>query len=138
MTSFITPVTQAIYAKLTGTLAITDLLASTTSVYSVMAADEAEFNYVVYGLQGGTPETDSAITAESALWFIRAYSNTTPADAGEIIEEIDGVLHLKPLTVAGWNNFWIARELNLEGVENTQAGEKIWMRGGFYRIRLSQ
>jgi len=41
------------------------------------------------------------------------------------------------LTVSGWSNFWAAREEDVSTVEVTESGNKIWMAGGLYRLRLA-
>lgn len=68
--------------------------------------------------------------------FIRAYSVSSAAQAGSIDAQIDTALHLVPLTVSGWTNLWLARETDVELVENEASGRQIYQAGGLYRLLL--
>ena len=127
---------QAIYNKLAGT-AITSLLASgSASIFSVLAKDNATLPYLVYSIQGGGDENFDAHRTKNLVMFIRAYSQVSEAQAGSIDAQIDAAMHLQTLSVTGWSNFWTAREEDLTAVEILDNGQKIWMSGGLFRVRI--
>jgi len=127
---------QGIYNKLAGT-AITNLLANgSASIFSLLAKDNAAPPYIVYSIQGGGDENFDSNRTKNIVMFIRAYSQVSEAQAGSIDAQIDAAMHLQTLSVSGWSNFWTAREEDLTAVEILDNGTKIWMNGGFYRIRI--
>ena len=126
----------AIYSKLSGTAGITSLLAGTTSIYSLQAPDNAAMPYIVYNIQGGGDENFDAHRTKNIVMFIRAYSKVSEAQAGSIDAQIDTALHKGTISVTGWSNFWTAREEDVTAVDNLPSGQKIWMSGGMYRIRI--
>lgn len=129
-------INSALYSRLQGT-AITSLLSGTTAIYSLQAPEGAVLPYIVYNVQGGGDENQSQNRTKNLVVFVRAYAaqNST---AGSIDAQIDSALHLSPLTVSGWANFWMARETDLETVENPPTGGQIFMNGALYRCRLDQ
>ena len=127
----------AIYTKLQGT-AITALLSGTSSIYNIQAPENSTLPYIVWNIQGGGDENLDANRTKNLVLFIRAYSASSAATAGSIDAQIDAALHLVPLTVSGWDNIWIAREQDLETVQNEPSGKRIWMAGGLYRVRLDK
>lgn len=129
---------SAIYSKLQTTSGVTSLLAGTTSIYHMQAPKDASYPYVVFSIQGGGDENLTANRTKNLVCFIRAYSGVSAAQAGSIDAQIDTALHLNPLTVSGWTNFWMAREQDFENVENEPDGQKIFMAGAFYRTRLDK
>lgn len=64
---------------------------------------------------------------------VRAYA-TNNARAGSIDAQIDTALHLVPFSnVTGWTSIWMARETDIETVENPPTGSQVFMNGGLYR-----
>jgi hypothetical protein len=129
----------ALLSRLQGT-AISSLLAggtAGTSIFALQAPESAARPYIVYNIQGGGDENLTANRTKNLVVFIRAYAGTN-ATAGSIDAQIDSALHFKPLTVSGWtNNMWMARETDLETVENPPTGGQVFMNGALYRIRLT-
>jgi len=128
----------AMYTRLSGGTALTDLLASTTSIYHGRVPDGASFPYVVFNLQGGGDENIVPSRMKNLVLYVRGYSKTSQASAGSIDAQIDTLLHGQTLSVSGWVNFWTARESDLSGFEPMPNGETIWNAGGMYRIRLDK
>lgn len=126
----------AMYSRLTGGTALTNLLASTTSVYQGRVPDGALFPYVVFNLQGGGDENITPSRMKNLLLYVRGYSKTSANNAASIDAQIDALLHRQTLSVSGWVNFWTAREMDLDGFEPMPNGETIWNAGGMYRIRI--
>ena len=126
----------AIYSRLGTTTALTNLLSGTAAIYAQQAPESAVYPYVVYSVQGGGDENITANRTKNLLVFIRAYASGN-AQAGSIDAQIDTALHLIPFTsVSGWTNMWLAREQDLELVENTPTGSQVFMNGALYRIRF--
>ena len=126
----------AIYSKLTGGTALTSMLAGTASVYHLAPPDNAAFPYVIFNTQGGGDENITPSRMKNLVLYVRAYSKAGAANAGSIDAQIDTLLHGQALSVTGWTNFWTAREIDLEDVETMPNNERIWNKGGMYRIRL--
>jgi len=126
-----------IYSKLQGT-ALTSLLAGTTSIYHLQAPDNADPPYVVFNTQAGGDENQTPKRRKSLLLFVRGYSKVSAAQAGSIDAQIDTLLHRQSLSVSGWANIYTWRETDLETIQNLPSGEKYWMQGGFYRVRLER
>lgn len=131
---------SAIYSKLQSTSGLTSLLAGTTSIYSVQAPENATLPYVVFNVQGGGDDNETAHRTKNLVVFIRGYAEGMGAKktAGSIDAAIDTALHLSSFTVSGWSNFWLAREEDLETVENPPSGSPIFMVGGLYRVRIEK
>lgn len=138
MIDHLSPTAAAIYGALTGSTALTSLLAGTASIYDTQSPDGAAYPYVVFSLQAGGSENIAPSDLQSDLWFIRAYTGTSHKSADAIKSQIDTVIHRHTLALTGgWVNVWTARETNLRGIENLPNGQKVYMSGGFYRIRLT-
>lgn len=126
----------ALYTKLNGATAVTSLLSGTTAIYAQQAPEGAVYPYIVFNIQGGGDTNDTANRLKNLVLFVRAYA-TTNAQAGSIDAQIDTALHLVPFTgVSGWTNIWLAREQDLETVENPPTGGQVFMNGGLYRCML--
>ena len=125
----------AIYNALSVT-AITSQLSGTAAIYATVAPDNAALPYVVFNLQGGGDENFDKHRTKNLVYYIRAYSQVSEAQAGSIDAAVDAALHLQSLNVSGWSNFWLARETDVSAVENLPNNKKIWSVGGFYRVRL--
>jgi len=124
----------AIYSRLGTTTAVNSLLSGTTAIYAQQAPANAVYPYVVYSVQGGGDENETRNRTKNLLVFIRAYG-TINAQAGSIDAAIDTALHLVPFTgVTGYTNIWLAREQDLETVENPPTGSQVFMNGALYRM----
>jgi len=126
----------AIYSRLSSATALTSLLSGTTAIYAQQAPESASLPYVVFSVQGGGDENQTANRTKNLLEFVRAYASSN-AQAGSIDAQIDTALHLSPFTgVSGWTNIWLAREQDLELVENPPTGSQVFMNGAIYRVRF--
>lgn len=128
----------ALYTKLSGSTALTSLLGGTAEIYSVSASEQAVFPYVVFSVQGGGDDNLDARRTKNLVYFIRAYSKVTKAEAGTIDAVLDTVLHGQSISPSGWNNYWLAREEDLESVEYPPSNQPIHMVGGFYRLLMDK
>ena len=126
----------ALYSRLQGATALTSLLSGTAAVFAQQAPQGAILPYVVFSVQGGGDENMTANRTKNLLVFIRAYASGN-AQAGSIDAQIDTALHLVPFTgVSGWTSMWLAREQDLELVENPPTGSQVFMNGALYRARF--
>ena len=123
----------ALYTRLQGT-AITSLLSGTTAIYRNQAPEGATLPYIVFNKQSGSPENLDANRVDNLLYYVRAYSGSSAAQAGSIDARVDAALHLVPLTVSGWTNIWIARESNIDLASTEPSGRVIHSAGALYRI----
>lgn len=128
----------ALYSRMNAATALTALLSGTTAIYYQQAPPDASLDYVVFSLQAGGNDNDTAHRVKSPLYFIRGYSSTGPAKAGSIDTQIDTLFHQAAISISGWSNFWIAREEDLHNFEIDAANQTTWMAGGFYRIRADK
>jgi len=129
----------SIYNKLAAGTALTALLnGGTASLYHQSPPDGATLPYVVWNVQGGGDDNLTAHRTKNVLVFVRGYSSVSAAAAGTIDTQADALLHDQTLSVTGWANFWLAREQDLELAQVTTSGDKTYMAGGIYRIRLGE
>lgn len=127
----------AIYGRLNGATAVTSLLSGTTAIYAQQAPESAVYPYIVYSVAGGGDVNDTQRRLKNLLIFVRAYG-TVNAQAGSIDAAIDTALHMVPFqSVTGWTNIWLAREQDLETVENPPTGTQVFMNGGIYRCMMN-
>lgn len=127
---------QAIYTRLSGATAVTSLLSGTTAIYALQAPEGATLPYTVFSIQAGGDVNDTNNRLKNLVVSVRAYA-TTNARAGSIDSQIDTALHLAPFSnVTGWTNIWLARETDIETVENPPTGSQVFMNGGLYRCFL--
>lgn len=127
----------ALYSRLSGGTALLGMLSAGTPIYFMQIPDDSTASsYVVFSYQADGDENLVPSRMKNEVLNIRAITDVGPAMAGSIDAQIDALLHLKPLTVTGWNNFWLARESGFQMVDN-DAGKKYWTSGALYRIRLS-
>ena len=131
-------VNQAIYQKLQAGTALTALLAGTTSIYHLQPPDNTAMPYVIFNLQGGGDENMTPSRMKNLVYFIRGYSSTSAASAGSIDTQVDTLFHGGTIGVMGWNPFWLNREIEFEQIENLPSGEKAYMAGAFYRLRMDK
>ena len=93
---------------------------------------------VIFGDASNAYVSGNGVLADVAffvIYFIRAYTKGSTAEAGNIDTQIDNLLHGKTLTITGRSNFYTAREADFENTEYLGNGEPVYMAGAFYRIR---
>jgi hypothetical protein len=128
----------AIYSKLQTTSGVTSLLSGTTAIYAVQAPEQATLPYIVFSVTGGGDDNLDPRRTKDLVYFIRAYSQVSKAQAGSIDSAIDTALHLQTLSPSGWANYWTAREEDLAAVEYPPSNQTIFMVGGYYRVRIEK
>jgi hypothetical protein len=129
---------SAIYSRLQTTSAITSLLSGTTAIYNQQAPENAVLPFIVFSTPSELDENMTQNRTKNNVVFIRAYSGVSASQAGSIDAAIDTALHLIPLTVSGWTNFWMVREQGIELVETQPTAKNVFMSGANYRVRLDK
>ena len=127
---------SAMLTKLAGGTALIAALGG-TAIYTDLAPDGTALPYVVFSHTAGGPENITPRDMRSDLWFVRAYASSR-ATANLLDGHISGLLHNGTITVSGYTTFWLVRETGFALVETPPNGERIYMAGGDYRIRLSE
>ena len=130
-------INSAIYSKLSAGTALTTLLGG-TAIYHLQAPDNANLPYVVFSHAAGGADNRTPKERENVIEFVRAYSNTSPAHAGSINTQVRNILHKQSVTVSGYANFWLQKEEHFENIDNLPSGQKVWMQGDYYRIRIEK
>lgn len=135
MSALMNLVSTGIYSKLSGDSTLTNLFASSTSIYAIRAPKDAVYPYVVYSVFFGGVMNVNPSDLHEMTYFIRAYA-ITAKDAGNIHARIAALLDKGTITVTGYT--LVASELTeeLEGDEINDAGRSIFYRGGLYRFQL--
>jgi len=125
----------ALYSTLSGGTALISELGG-TAIYSEQAPDNATLPYVVFNHQGGGLENIVHDNLRNDIWFVRGYA-ATRAQANRIDGNCQDLLHKKKLTITGYTNFWTVREDDVSLVETPPDEQRVYMAGGFYRIRIT-
>jgi hypothetical protein len=129
---------DAISTKLLATSALTALLATPASVFADQAPPNAPKPYVIFRAQGGGDENRTPHRTKNLLVQVRGFSVKSQAEARSIDAAIDAALHHVALTVTGWTNYWLAREGDIDLVENPPDGKTVYTAGGIYRARIAK
>jgi hypothetical protein len=133
--SVVNTLNTAVYNVLSNNATLTSLLGG-TAIYYLQAPDNASLPYVVFSHQAGQPDNTHAHDMRNQVLFVRGYAGTASI-AGSVDLICGTTLHRRTLSVTGYTNFWTAREQEFNLIENEPNGEKTYMSGAFYRIRLT-
>ena len=126
-----------LYNKMSAGTALTTSLGGTFLYYN-QAPDNQATPFVVWSYTGGIGyENMTPSESVNELVYVRVYADN-PALAGTIDGQISALLHKQNLTVAGYTNFWMARERTVALSEIDEANKTTWNSGAFYRVRLDQ
>jgi hypothetical protein len=133
--SVVNALNTAVYSVLSANATLTTLLGG-TAIYYQQAPDNAALPYVVFSHQAGQPDNTHGHDMRNQLVFVRGYSGTV-TQAGSIDLICGTTLHRRSLSVTGYTNFWTAREQEFSMIDNEPNGEKTYMAGAYYRVRLT-
>lgn len=134
MAAVVEPLETALYSRLSsGTALIAEL--GGTAIYNKRVPQSVGSKYVVFQWQGGGDENISPHRSRYVTYFVAGIAPTQAA-ATAIDTDIDGLLHNQVLTVTGWTNASLARERDINFVEEDGGGVTRYTVGGLYRIRL--
>lgn len=104
-----------------------------TIIYNKQAPQGVDDPYVVFNWQGGGDLNESPTRMRGLVYQVRAIA-TTQGTAAAVDAFIDAALHKQALTVSGWSNIWLARETDINFVEQDTSGVAHYHVGGLYRI----
>src|SRR3990167_2911145 len=138
MATSMNPVAVGLYNKLTGTSALTSLLAAgPVGVYEDVAPANADCPYVVFNAQSPSVPVyaHSGVKFENAIYQVRGVTNTnSAASAGTIADAIDDALADASLTVSGYTHHYLRRVQNISFPEVGPGGTQYRHRGALYRV----
>ena len=104
-------------------------------VYNSLIPREVALPAVVFSYAGGGDDNLTPRRAIRVTYLVKAVADTLE-EAGNIAQHIDAALHHQELDVAGWGNYWLAREAWVRFLETDPAGRTYGHAGGLYEIRL--
>ena len=125
-----------IYNALTGAADLITELGG-TFIYNKQAPQAPGDKYVVFNQQGGGDVNDTPIRERNVLYSVFGIGLTQEA-AGAIDTEIDTALHLAELTISGWSNLWLAREVDINFTELDSGGVTRYRAGAIYRVIMDK
>ena len=128
-------VDAGLYSKLTGDTALVALLSAGTPVFNMEAPPSTDMPYVVFFSAGGGPDNITPSDLRSMVYGVKGIASTLTA-AANIDARIDTLLHNNSITVSGYTNIWLARETEVQLVEDAPDGNPIYHYGAYYRIRI--
>lgn len=129
----VTALETGLYNALSGDSSLTTELGGTL-IYNQRAKQPAPDKYVIFQWQGGGDQNDTKQRTRNLVYSVFGVAKTK-ADAATIDGLIDAVLHNGSLTISGWSNYWLARESDINFVEDDASGVPRFTVGGLYRIR---
>lgn len=126
----------ALYTKITGTAAITGLLASATAVFNHLAPQSTDEPYVVFGQQAAVPEfTFGGVAYETLTYMVKGVTKGPSGKvAGSIASQVDAALNDGTLTISGYSLMYCRRASAIDYVEAGPAGVVYHHRGALYDI----
>jgi len=128
-------VDAGLYSKLTGDTALVALLSAGTPVFQMEAPPNTDRPYVIFFSAGGGPDNITPSDLRSMVYGVKGIANTLTA-AANIDARLDTLLHNQSITVSGYTNIWLAREIDVSTVEDAPDGNPIYQYGAYYRIRI--
>ena len=141
MATSINPIGKALFTKLTGTSALTGLLAAgTAGVFEDVVSQNENPPYVVFNAQA--PSTplyafgSATVKLEDVIYQVKAVAEGhSGAAAGTIADKIDDALNGATLTITGYTSVQIVRLQNISYPEIAAGGKRFNHRGALYRVR---
>lgn len=131
-------VETALYDALSGTSAITDLLGDSDQVYNTEIPRDATYPVVVFQFSAGGDEHLTPTRSRNPSYIVKAITQTSFEDAGDIDAQIDATLHHGTISVSGYTVYWLARDNDIRMQETTEQGDHYYHSGGFYRCRITK
>ena len=115
---------RAIYGAMAGDTTLDGLLASPPtgyahSVYYQVAPDEADYPFVIFNRQAGTPSYAlGGKTHEAEVWLIKAVDRSDTADAADAIAaRLNALLTDASLSISGATQLYLRRESDIDYAE---------------------
>lgn len=136
-----TPVRRALYGKLAGDTTLNNLLATpptgySKSIYHQIAPTGAQFPFVVFDKQAGTPTEafGDPDALDTDIWLVKAVDRSTTADTAEAVQDrIKTLLNDASLSISGLTLVYLRRQSDVEYSEVTD-GVSYRHAGAQYRL----
>ena len=123
-----------LFNALTGNVPLITALGS-AAVYNQHAPQTTARPYVVFNHTGGGHENVTPSDTQNHLYLVKVVADGLK-QAGTIDDLVTTALHQATLTVAGYTNFYTARETEIGFTETLADGSAVYHRGAMYRIRI--
>lgn len=129
------PVREAIYGVLVTDVTLTGLLSNPEAIFHQQAPQDAEFPFVAFHKQAGTPRWQfDAAHIQNDLWTVKGISLGASASIVEdIAARIDLVLTDAALPVTGRSLLYLRRQSDVDYVE-TSGADTFRHCGAQYRV----
>lgn len=128
-------VEKAIRSKLTGTAGVSSIVS--TRVYAGIAPDAATMPMIVFLLNGGGADNDTALDSADLRYAIMGVSDNQ-RQAVQIADAIRSALHEQTMAIdSPWTVYRVQESGAIAYVDDVD-GKPFYRRGGIYRIRVSK
>lgn len=136
------PVRSAIHSALSGSTAITSRLASSSSIYHALAPSGADYPYVIFHKQSGSPTYAFGAEAMRAeVWLVKcvdrhpANTQASSSVAEDVQAAIDAALSLQNLSAPGVSVLDVRRVSDVDYLES-QGDVQYRHHGGLFRVTV--
>ena len=123
-----------LYNILANNAPLTTALGS-AAIYNQHAPQGTARPYVIFNHAGGGHENRTPSDTQNHIYLVKVVADGLK-QAGTIDDLVTTALHQATLTVAGYTNFYTARETEAAFTETPADGAPIYHRGAYYRIRI--
>lgn len=130
----------SVFAKLNGDSTLTDLLATTTSIYHRRAPLDAAFAFIIFHKQSGTPIwTFGGDPVDNQTWLFKGVDKApSSSKAEDIALQMDRVLTDSSLTLSDGTLLYLRRESDVDYEEGTDPDQLVHHVGGLYRVMIDR
>lgn len=130
----------AAFTKLNGDATLTDMLATSTSIYHRRAPKDAGFPYIVYNKQAGTSKwTFNGNPISDQVWLFKAIDRwMSSARAEDIDHRIDEVFTDPVMVLSDGDLLYLRREQDVDYEEGSDPNYVIHNVGGLYRVVIDR
>ena len=104
-------------------------------IYKQVAPQGRARPYIIFQHTGGGHWNMTPSDLQGHVYLVKGVSENQK-QAGDIDDDIRGVLHNATLTIAGYTNFDTQREEQVRYVETLDSGKLVYHAGAYYRIRI--
>lgn len=130
----------ALFAKLNGDVTLTDMLATSTSIYHRRAPSNAQFPFIIIDKQSGSPTwTFKGRPMSSELWQVKGVDRAESASKAEDIDRrIDVVLTDAAMQLSDGALMYIRRETDINYGEENDPDYVVHHIGASYRAVIDR
>lgn len=130
----------ALFAKLNGDAALTDLLATTTSIFHRRAPQGTLFPYIVLQKQSGNPVWSfGGEPLDYEVWMVKGVDRApSGAKAEDIRKQINRVLTDPVMNLSDGTLLYLRRESDIDYGEDSDPDQIVHHVGGLYRTVIDR